>query len=101
MTRKIVNTVIVNRSIPLLFINKILHWLSRDYCYIVVDLQINQCKDSIHLLAFSLLIKVQSQLKVRIFRLSIANSIKVQFQLNFTMPNHVYSFVSSPNRKLN
>jgi len=22
----------VNRSIPLLFLNKILHWLSRDYC---------------------------------------------------------------------
>jgi len=64
-------------------------------------LQINQCKDSIHLLAFSLLIKVQPQLKVRIFRLSIVNLIKVQSRLNFTMPNHVYSFVSSPNRKLN
>ena len=44
-------------------------------------LQINQCKDSIHLLASSLLIKVQSQLKVRIVRLSIVNSIKVQSQL--------------------
>jgi len=44
---------------------------------IVVDLQINQCKVSIHFLAFSLLIKVQSQLKVRIFRLSIVNSTKV------------------------
>ena len=32
MTWKIVNTVIVNRSITLLFLNKILHWLSRDYC---------------------------------------------------------------------
>jgi len=32
MTQKIVNSVIVNRSIPLLFLNKILHWLSRDYC---------------------------------------------------------------------
>jgi len=32
MTRKIVNTVIVNRSIPPLFLIKILHWLSRDYC---------------------------------------------------------------------
>jgi len=64
---------------------------------IVVDLQINKCKVSIH----SLLIKVQSQLKMRIFRLSIVNSTKVQSQLNFTIPNHVYSFVSSPNRKLN
>jgi len=52
---------------------------------IVVDLQINQCKVSIHLLTFSLLIKVQSQLKVRICRLSIVNSTKVQSQLNFTM----------------
>jgi len=68
---------------------------------IVVDLQINQCKVSIYLLAFSLLIKVQSQLKVRTFRLSIVNSTKVQSQLNFTITNHVYSFVSSPNRKLN
>ena len=68
---------------------------------IIVDLQINQCKVSVHLLAFSLLIKVQSQLKVRIFRLFTVNSIKVQYQLNFTMSNHVYSFVSSPNRKLN
>jgi len=33
------------------------------------------------LLAFSLLIKVKSQLKVRIVRLSIGNSIKVQSQL--------------------
>jgi len=68
---------------------------------IIVDLQINQCKISIHFLAFSLLIKVQYQLIVRTFRLSIVNSTKVQFQLNFTMSNHVYSFVSSPNRKLN
>jgi len=37
---------------------------------IVVDLQINQCKVSITLLAFSRLTKVQSQLKVRTFRLS-------------------------------
>jgi len=49
---------------------------------IVVDLQINQCMVSIHLLAFLLLIKVQFQLKVRIFRLSIVNSIKVLSQLN-------------------
>jgi len=32
MTRKIVNTIIVNRSIPLPFQNRILHRLSRDYC---------------------------------------------------------------------
>ena len=102
MTRKIVNTVIVNRSIPLLSLNKILHWLEIIVkLIIVVDFQINQCKDSIHLLASSLLIKVQSQLKVRIVRLSIVNSIKVQSQSNFTMPNHVYSFISSPNKKLN
>jgi len=44
---------------------------------IVVDLQINQCKVSINLLAFSLLTKVQSQLKVRTFGLSIVNSTKV------------------------
>jgi len=66
---------------------------------IVVDLQINQCKVSIHLLVFSLLINVQTQLKVRTFRLSTVNSTKVKSPLNFTMPNHVYSFVSSPNRK--
>jgi len=47
------------------------------------------------------IIKVQSQLKVIIFTLSTVNSIKTQSQLNFTMPNHVYFFVSSPNRKLN
>ena len=83
MTRKIVNTIIVNRSIPLLFLNKILHWYLEIIVklIIVVVLQINQCKDSIHLLASSLLIKVQSQLKVRIVRLSIVNSIKVQSQL--------------------
>ena len=68
---------------------------------IVVDLQINQCKVSINLLGFSLLTKVQSQLKVRTFRLSTVNSTKVQSQSNFTMPNHVYSFISSPNNKKN
>ena len=68
---------------------------------IVIDLQINQCKISINLLAFSLLTKVQSQLKVRTFKLSIVNSTKVQSQSNFTMPNHVYSFIFSPNKKLN
>jgi len=51
---------------------------------IVVDLQINQFIVSIHLLAFSLLIKVQFELKVRIFRLSVVNSTKVQSQLNYS-----------------
>jgi len=59
---------------------------------IVVDLQINQCKVSIDLFVFSLLTNVQSELKVRTFRLSIVNSTKVQSQSNFIMPNHVYSF---------
>jgi len=67
---------------------------------IVVDLQINQCKVSIHLFTFSLLIKVQSQLKVKTFILFLVNSTKVQSQLNFTMSNHVYSFVSSPNKNI-
>jgi len=49
---------------------------------IVIDLQINQCEVSINLLAFSLLTKVQSQ-------------------SNFTMPNDIYSFISSPNKMLN
>jgi len=53
------------------------------------------------LLAISLLTKVQSQLEVRTFRLSTVNSTKVQSKSNFTMPNHVYSFISSPNKKLN
>jgi len=68
---------------------------------IAVDLQINQCIFSINLLAFSLLTKVQSQLIVRTFRLSTVNSTKVQSQSNFIMPNHVYSFISSSNKKLN
>jgi len=68
---------------------------------ILVDLQINQCKASINLLVFSLLTKVQSQLKVRTFRLSTVNSTKAPSQSNFTMPNHVYSFISSPNKKFN
>jgi len=49
---------------------------------IIIDLQINKCKVSINLLAFPLLTKVQSQLKVRTFRLSTVNSIKVQSQSN-------------------
>ena len=68
---------------------------------IVVDLKIIQCKVSINLLALSLLTKVQSQLKVRTFRLSTVNPIKVQSQSNFIMPNHVYSFISSPNKEFN
>jgi len=68
---------------------------------IVVELEINQCRVSINLLAFSLLTKVKFQLKVRTFRLSTVNSIKVQSQSNFTMSNHVYSFIFSPNKKLN
>jgi len=89
--------------IPLFFQNKsIIGYLKIiAQLIIVVDLQISQCKVSINLLAFSLLTKVQSQLKVRTFRLSIVNSNKVQSQLNFTMPNHVYCFISSPNKKLN
>lgn len=61
---------------------------------IFVDFQINQCKVLIDLLVFSLLVKVQSQLKVRTFILSIVNLTKVQSQSKFTMPNHVYPFVS-------
>jgi len=92
-----------NRLIILLFQNRsIISYLKIiDQLIIVVDLQINQCKVSINLLAFSLLTKVQSQLKVRTFRLSTVNSTKVQSQSNFTMSNHIYSFISSPNKKLN
>jgi len=63
--------------IPLLFQNRfIIGYLEiTAQLIIVVDLQINQCKVSINLLAFSLLTKVQSQ-------------------SNFTMPNHVNSFIS-------
>jgi len=83
--------------IPLLFQNRFITGYLNIIAQliIVVDLQINQCKVSINLLAFSLLTRVQSQLKVRTFRLSTVNSIKVQCQSNFTMPNHVYSFISS------
>ena len=49
---------------------------------IVVELEINQCRVSINLLAFSLLTKVKFQLKVRTFRLSTVNSTKVQSQSN-------------------
>jgi len=89
--------------IPLLFQNRfIIDYLNIiAQLIIIVDLQINQCNVSINFLAFSLLTKVQTQLKVRTFRLSIVNSTKVESQSNFTMPNHVYSFIFSPNKKLN
>jgi len=69
--------------IPLLFQNRfIIGYLKiNSQLIIIVDLQINQCKVSINLLAFSLLTKVQSQLKVRTFRLSTVKSIKVKSQL--------------------
>jgi len=58
-----------NRLIPLLFQNRfIIDYLNIIVkLIIVVNLQINQCKVSINLLAFSLLTKVQSQLNVRTF----------------------------------
>ena len=70
--------------IPLLFQNRFIIGYLKIIAplIIVVDLQINQCKVLINLLAFSLLTKVQSQLKVRTFRLSIVNSTKVQSQSN-------------------
>jgi len=65
--------------IPLLFQNRfIIGYLKTiPQLIIVVHLQINQYKVSINLLAFSLLTKVQSQLKVRTFRLSTVNSTKI------------------------
>ena len=68
-----------NRVIPLLFQNRsIIGYLKIiAQLIIVVDLQINLCKVSINLLEFSLLTKVQSQLKMRTFRLSTINSTKV------------------------
>jgi len=70
--------------IPLLFQNRFIIGYLKIIAQliIVIDLQINQCKVSINLLAFSLLTKVQSQLKVRTFRLAIVNSTKVQSQSN-------------------
>ena len=70
--------------IPLLFQNRFIIGYLKIIAQliIVIGLQINQCKVSINLLAFSLLTKVQSQLKVRTFRLSIVNSTKVQSQSN-------------------
>ena len=70
--------------IPLLFQNRFIIGYLKIIAQliIVIDLQINQCKVLINLLAFSLLTKVQSQLKVRTFRLSIVNSTKVQSQSN-------------------
>jgi len=56
-----------NRLIPLLFQNRsIIGYLKIiAQLIIVVDFQINQCKFSINLLAFSLLTKVNSQSKAR------------------------------------
>jgi len=56
-----------NRLIPLLFQNRsIIDYLNIiAQLIIVVNLQINQCKFPINLLAFSLLTKVNSQSKVR------------------------------------
>jgi len=90
------------RLIPLLFQNKfIIGYLKiKAQQIIVVNFQINPCKVSINFWC-SLLTKVQSQLKVRTFRLSTINSTKVQSQSNFTIPNYAYSFMSSPNKKLN
>jgi len=70
--------------IPLLFQNKFIIGYLKIIAQliIVVDLQINRCKVSINLLAFSFLTKVQSQLKVRTFRLSKVNLTKVQSQSN-------------------
>jgi len=88
--------------IPLLFPNRFIIGYLKIIAQliIVVDLQINQCKVLINLLACLLLNKVQSQLKVRTFRLSTVNSTKVQSQSNFTMPNHIYSFISSQIKSL-
>jgi len=92
-----------NRLSPLLLQNRFIIGYLKIIAQLIilVDLQINQLKVSINLLAFLLLTKIQSQLKVRTFRLSTLNSTKVQSQSNFTMPNHVYSFISLPNKKLN
>jgi len=38
---------------------------------------------------------------VRTFKLSTVNLTKIQSQSNFTMFNHVYSFISSLNKELN
>jgi len=84
--------------VPLLFHNIFIV----DYLKIIVkliidvDLQINQCKVSINLLVFSILTKVHSQFKMKTFRLFTLNSTKVQ-----SMPNHIYSSISSPNNMLN
>jgi len=65
--------------IPLLFQNRFIIGYLKIIVklIIIVDLQINKCKVSINLLAFSLLTNVQAELKVRTFRLSIVNSTKV------------------------
>ena len=94
--------------IPLLFQNRfIIGYLKIiSQLIIVIDLQNNQCKVSINLLAFSLLTKVQSQLKVRTFRLSTVNSTKVQSQSNLLClimsilltPHQIKSLINQENR---
>jgi len=92
-----------NRLIPLLFQNRsIIGYLKIiAQLIIVVDLQINQCKFSINLLAFSLLTKVNSQSKQELCRLIIVNLTKVHSQLNITIVNHVHSFTSKIKQKAN
>ena len=84
--------------IPLLFQNRfIIGYLKIiTQLIIVIDLQINQCKVSIHLLAFSRLTKVQSQLKVQTFRLSTVNSTKVQSESNLL--SLIMSILLSPHQ---
>ena len=85
-----------NRLSSLLFQNRsIIGYLKISVqLIIVVDLQINQCKFSINLLAFSLLTKVNSQSKSKV------NLTKVHSQLNITILNHVHSFTSKIKQKL-
>ena len=85
-----------NRLIPLPFQNRsIIDYLKIiSQLIIVVDLQINQCKFSINLLAFLLFTKVNSQSKQELCRLIIVNLTKVHSQLNITILNHVHSFTS-------
>jgi len=63
--------------IPLLFQNRFIIGYLKIIAQLIIVVDFNQYKVSINLLAFSLLTKVQSQLKVRTFRLSTVNSTKV------------------------
>ena len=94
--------------IPLLFQNRFIIGYLKIIAQliIVVDLQINQC---INLLAFSPLTKVQSQLKVRTFRLSTVNSTKVHSQSNllclimsiFLSPHQIKSLINQSKVSIN